>query len=69
MVLLQLFLAFTRTGRAMQAAAQSPETAQLMGINLTRITAYTYGIGGLVPITRLRGAPRRSMFRITRKGD
>jgi branched-subunit amino acid ABC-type transport system permease component len=48
MVLLQLFLAFTRTGRAMQAAAQSPETAQLMGINLTRITAYTYGIGGVL---------------------
>jgi branched-chain amino acid transport system permease protein len=46
MVLLQLFLAFTRTGRAMQAAAQRPETAQLMGINLTRITAYTYGIAG-----------------------
>ncbi len=46
MLLLQLFLAFTRTGRAMQAAAQRPETAQLMGINLTRITAYTYGIAG-----------------------
>ena len=41
-------LAFTRTGRAMQAAAQIPETAQLMGINLTRITAYTYGIGGVL---------------------
>jgi branched-chain amino acid transport system permease protein len=48
MVLLQLFLAFTRTGRAMQAAAQNPEMAQLMGINLTRITAYTYGIGGVL---------------------
>ena len=46
MLLLQLFLAFTRTGRAMQAAAQRPETAQLMGVNLTRITAYTYGIAG-----------------------
>jgi branched-subunit amino acid ABC-type transport system permease component len=46
MVSLQLFLAFTRTGRAMQAAAQRPETAQLMGINLTRITAYTYAIAG-----------------------
>ena len=46
MLLLQLFLAFTRTGRAMQAAAQRPDTAQLMGINLTRITAYTYAIAG-----------------------
>ena len=48
MALLQLFLAHTRTGRAMQAAAQNPEVAQLMGINLTRITAYTYGIGGVL---------------------
>jgi branched-subunit amino acid ABC-type transport system permease component len=48
MVLLQLFIGFTRTGRAMQAAAQDPETAQLMGINLTRTTAYTYGIAGVL---------------------
>jgi branched-subunit amino acid ABC-type transport system permease component len=48
MVLLQLFLSFTRTGRAMQAAAQDPDTAQLMGINLTRTTAYTYGIAGVL---------------------
>jgi branched-chain amino acid transport system permease protein len=48
MVLLQLFLSFTRTGRAMQAAAQDPDAAQLMGINLTRTTAYTYGIAGVL---------------------
>jgi branched-subunit amino acid ABC-type transport system permease component len=48
MLLLQLFLSFTRTGRAMQAAAQDPDTAQLMGINLTRTTAYTYGIAGVL---------------------
>lgn len=48
MVFLQLFLSFTRTGRAMQAAAQDPDTAQLMGINLTRTTAYTYGIAGIL---------------------
>jgi len=48
MVLLQLFLSFTRTGRAMQAAAQDPDAAQLMGINLTRTTAYTYGVAGLL---------------------
>jgi branched-chain amino acid transport system permease protein len=46
MVLLQLFLTLTRTGRAMQAASQDPDTAQLMGINLTKTTAYTYGIAG-----------------------
>jgi branched-subunit amino acid ABC-type transport system permease component len=48
MVLLQLFLSFTRTGRAMQAAAQDPDTAQLMGINITRTTAYTYCIAGVL---------------------
>lgn len=46
MVLLQMMLKFTRTGRAMQAAAQDADAAQLMGINLTRATAYTYGIAG-----------------------
>jgi branched-chain amino acid transport system permease protein len=46
MALLLVFLKFTRAGRAMQAAAQDAETAQLMGINLTGTTAYTYGIAG-----------------------
>jgi branched-chain amino acid transport system permease protein len=48
MLLLQLFLRFTRTGRAMQAVAQDPEAAQLMGINLTRAIATTYGIAGIL---------------------
>lgn len=46
MLLLQAFLAFTRTGIALQGAAQDPETAQLMGINLTRSTALTFAISG-----------------------
>lgn len=46
MVALQLFLKFTRAGRAMQAAAQDADAAQLMGINLTRTTAYTHAIAG-----------------------
>jgi branched-chain amino acid transport system permease protein len=46
MVLLQLFLRHTRTGLAMQAAAQDPEAAEIMGINLTRTRACTFGIGG-----------------------
>jgi branched-chain amino acid transport system permease protein len=45
-VLLQAFLKFTRTGLALQAAAQDPETAQLMGINLTHSTALTFGVAG-----------------------
>jgi branched-subunit amino acid ABC-type transport system permease component len=48
MILLQAFLKFTRTGLAMQAAAQDPETAQLMGVNLTRSTALTFGIAGVM---------------------
>jgi branched-subunit amino acid ABC-type transport system permease component len=45
---LQLFLKHTRTGIAMQAAAQDPDAAQLMGANLTRITAYTFAIAGMM---------------------
>ena len=48
MLALQLFLRFTRAGLAMQAVAQDAEAAQLMGINLTRATAATYGIAGLL---------------------
>lgn len=48
MLLLQAVLKFTRTGIALQATAQDPETAQLMGINLTRSTALTFGIGGMM---------------------
>jgi branched-chain amino acid transport system permease protein len=45
---LQLFLKHTRTGIAMQAAAQDPDAAQLIGANLTRITAYTFAIAGMM---------------------
>jgi branched-chain amino acid transport system permease protein len=48
MILLQAFLAFTRTGIALQAAAQDPETAQLMGVDLTRSTALTFLISGMM---------------------
>ena len=45
---LQLFLKFTRTGIAMQAVAQDPEAAQLMGASLTRMMAYTFAISGMM---------------------
>jgi len=48
MAALQLFLKHTRTGIAMQAVAQDPETAQLMGANLTRMMAYTFAISGMM---------------------
>jgi branched-chain amino acid transport system permease protein len=45
---LQLFLKHTRTGIAMQAVAQDPDAAQLIGANLTRMTAYTFAIAGMM---------------------
>src|SRR5262247_3936590 len=45
---LQLFLKHTPTGIAMQAVAQDPEAAQLMGANLTRMMAYTFAISGMM---------------------
>jgi branched-subunit amino acid ABC-type transport system permease component len=45
---LQLFLAHTRTGIAMQAVAQDADAAQLIGANVTRITAYTFAIAGMM---------------------
>ena len=46
MVLLQMFFKWTRMGIALQAAAQDPQTAQLMGINLNRAISYTFFISG-----------------------
>jgi branched-subunit amino acid ABC-type transport system permease component len=46
MVALQLFLARTRSGLAMQAIAQDAEAAQLMGVNLTRSMAGTFAVAG-----------------------
>jgi branched-chain amino acid transport system permease protein len=46
MVGLQLFFRFTRLGLAMQAAAQDPDTARLMGISVRRTTTITFTISG-----------------------
>lgn len=45
---LHLFLQRTMTGKAIRAAAQSPQTAEVMGINVKRIYALTYGIGAAI---------------------
>jgi branched-chain amino acid transport system permease protein len=42
---LQMFLAHTRTGRAIRAVAQNRAAAELMGIDVNRIYALTFGIG------------------------
>jgi branched-chain amino acid transport system permease protein len=44
---LAFFIRTSRTGRAMQATAQDPDTAQLMGIDTNRIIVIAFAIGGL----------------------
>ncbi|WP_127904170.1 branched-chain amino acid ABC transporter permease [Solirhodobacter olei] len=39
---LTLFLNRTRTGRCMQATAQNPEVAEILGVNVKRMVLYTF---------------------------
>jgi len=41
-VLLTLFLDRTLTGRAMQATAQNPEVAEILGVDIRRMVLYTF---------------------------
>jgi branched-chain amino acid transport system permease protein len=41
-VLLTLFLDRTRTGRCMQATAQNPDVAEILGVNVKRMVLYTF---------------------------
>lgn len=43
-LLLQFFLKKTYMGKAVRAAWQQPEAAQLYGVNLTRISMITFGV-------------------------
>ena len=45
-VALQVFLSRTRTGRCMQATAQNPTVARLLGIPIERMILYTFLING-----------------------
>jgi branched-chain amino acid transport system permease protein len=46
MIALTLFVKGTRLGKAMRATAQDPVAAQLMGINVDRVIAVTFALGG-----------------------
>jgi branched-chain amino acid transport system permease protein len=46
MMFLAYFVAKTRTGRAMQATAQDPDTARLMGINTDKVIVVAFVLGG-----------------------
>ena len=39
----------TRTGLAMRALSLNPTAAQLMGVDLDRIIAFTFGLGSALP--------------------
>jgi len=43
-----IFLARTRMGKAIRAAAQDPETAGLMGVNINQVLAICFGFGALM---------------------
>ena len=45
MIALQAFVRTTRTGKAMRATAQDPDTARLMGIDTDRIIVITFALG------------------------
>jgi len=45
MVLLNLIVHYTKTGRAMRAVSFNLDAAKLMGINTDRIIAFTFGLG------------------------
>jgi branched-chain amino acid transport system permease protein len=49
-VVLQLFLNGTRTGRCMQATAQNPTVARLLGINVARMILYTFLINAALVV-------------------
>ncbi len=47
-IILYLFLRFTKLGLAMRATVDQPEGAQLVGVNIYRIFAISFGIGVLL---------------------
>lgn len=55
---LQFFLARTLTGRAMQASAQNPDAARVLGINVDRMSLYTFvANAGLASIAAILVTP------------
>ncbi len=42
------FLVHTRLGKAIRAAAQDPEAAGLMGVNINRVLALCFGLGAMM---------------------
>ncbi len=47
-VIFYFFLVHTRLGKAIRAAAQDPEAAQLMGVNINHVLALCFGFGAMM---------------------
>ena len=60
---LYLFLSRTRVGKAIRAAAQDVNTAQLLGVNIHRVLGFCFGLGAF--ISALAGCLVSMMFEIT----
>jgi len=43
-----VFLVSTRTGKAIRAAAQDPDAAELMGVRINRVLALCFGLGAMM---------------------
>jgi branched-chain amino acid transport system permease protein len=57
-IALTLFLNNTRTGRCMQATAQNPAVAEILGVNIQRMVLYTFLINaGLAAIASILLSP------------
>jgi branched-chain amino acid transport system permease protein len=48
MIVFGLFFKFTRAGRFMQATADNPKAAKLVGLRTDRVYMYTFGVGAAV---------------------
>jgi branched-chain amino acid transport system permease protein len=47
-IVFYIFLARTRMGKAIRAAAQDPNTAGMMGVNINQVLAICFGLGALM---------------------
>jgi branched-chain amino acid transport system permease protein len=58
-----LFLIYTRMGKAIRAAAQDRDTAQLMGVNIHKVLGLCFGLGAFM--AAVAGSLISMMFEIT----
>ena len=63
MVLLNIIVNYTKTGKAMRAVSFNLDAAKLMGINTDRIIAFTFALGSAL------AAPAEFWFRCCIRGS